>query len=51
VSFISKGQLRDELKFQPIKLAPRFQPVDISDSLEVLEGDVKTLVLELQAET
>ncbi len=32
------GQLCDDIKFQPIKLAPRYQPVDISESLDLLEG-------------
>ena len=41
---------RSELGFHPISEIPRYQPVDISDYLQQLDGDVRDYTMQLQSE-
>ena len=41
---------RSELGFHPISEIPRYQPVDITDYLQQLDGDVRDYTMQLQSE-
>ncbi|KAI0237347.1 Integrator complex subunit 3 [Lamellibrachia satsuma] len=47
----STEKLRSELKFQPIKEPPKFEPIDITEHVEQLDGEIKRLVTVLQKES
>ena len=38
------------MNFQPIKESPKYEPVDISEYVDQLDGNIKTCVLDLQSE-
>ena len=49
-NFLSANKITTEVGFRPISEIPRYQPVDITEHLQQLDGDVRDYTMQLQSE-
>lgn len=50
VFFVCTANNREETGFRPIRDVQRYQPVDISEHLQQLDGDIREFTMQLQNE-